>query len=237
MPSQLFASYKGCLCNYYRSRCIDTERSSVRKQHLPTFNCDAAMRFQSCFDNICRHLFFNCFSDFNDYSTPILSTSDFLSYLNASKNIFPEQWAFVSSHCNINYDRDCNALTEFKERQVFISLLILQRMTNFRCLPHWCLIISTAMYGWGTRDTVSHATSFLGTTVSQSFWDRFYTLLMVDIVENVIKLLSREISCLMVLDIFQRSNQLRDQRGGSSNKFLIGTSEAAHRVIPFLNFS
>ena len=59
---------------------------------------------------------------------------------------------------------------------------------------------------------------------------------MVNIVETVTKLLSREISCLMVLDNFQCSNQLRDQRGGSSNKFLIGTSEAAHQVIPFLNF-
>ena len=131
---------------------------------------------------------------------------------------------FLSSHCNINHDRDGNALTEFKERQVFISLLILQQMANFRCLPHWCLIMPTAMYAWGTRDTMSQATLFMGTTVSRVFRDRFYTSLTVNIVENVIKLLSREISCLMVLDNFQRSNQLCNQRGGSSNKFLIGTS-------------
>jgi hypothetical protein len=171
---------------------------------------------------------FNCFSNFNDYSTPILSTSDFLNFLNASKNIFPKQWVFLSSHHNINHNRDGNALTEFKKLQVFISFLILQQMVNFRCLPHWCLILSFAMYGWGTRDTLNNATSFLGTIVSRSFWDRFYTLPTVDIVETVIKLLSRELSCLMVLDNFQRGNQLHDQRGGSSNKFLIRTSEAAH---------
>jgi hypothetical protein len=227
VSSQLFASYKECLCNYYRSRQINTEHSSVRKRDLPTFNCDVARKFQSCFDNICRHSYFNCFSDFNDYLmpfncfsdfndylTPILSTADFLNFLNASKNIFPEQRAFLSSHRNINHDRDGNALTQFKEQQV-----------------------STAMYGWVTRDTMSHATSFMGTTVSRVFHGKFYMSLMVDIIETVIKLLSREISCLMVLDNFQCSNQLRDQRGGSSNKFLIGTSEAAHRVIPFLNFS
>ena len=78
VSSHLFASYKECLCNYYRSRCIDTERSSVQKRDLPTFNCDAVRRFQSCFDNICRHLFLNCFSDFKDYLMPILSTSNFL---------------------------------------------------------------------------------------------------------------------------------------------------------------
>ena len=91
VSSQLFASYKECLCNYYRLRCINTECSSVRKQDLPTFNCDAARKFQLCFDNICRHSYFNSFSDFNDYSMPILSTADFLNFLNASKNIFPEQ--------------------------------------------------------------------------------------------------------------------------------------------------
>jgi hypothetical protein len=41
----------------------------------------------------------------------------------------------------------------------------------------------------------------------------------------------------MVMDNFQRGNHLRHQRGGQSDKFLIGTSEAAHRIIPFLNFS
>ena len=57
------------------------------------------------------------------------------------------------------------------------------------------------------------------------------------LVDRVIRLLSHELSCLMVLDNFQHGNKLRDQRGGRSNKFLIGTTEAAHRVIPFLFFS
>ena len=38
---------------------------------------------------------------------------------------------------------------------------------------------------------------------------------------------------VFVVTAFQTNNQ----RGGRSNKFLIGTTEAAHRVIPFLNFS
>jgi hypothetical protein len=37
----------------------------------------------------------------------------------------------------------------------------------------------------------------------------------------------------MVWDNFQRGQELRDQCGGRSSKFLIGTVEAAHRVIPF----
>jgi len=40
----------------------------------------------------------------------------------------------------------------------------------------------------------------------------------------------------MALDNFQWGQQLREQRGGKSSKFLIGTTEAAHRVFPFFNF-
>ncbi len=203
VSSQLFAAYKECLCTVYRSRCIEAETVSVRTRSLPNFNFEAARTFQSTFDNICRYSFLNCFSDFNNYSMPILSTSDFSNYLNSSKHIFPEQWTFLSSHLNINRERDSNDLTEFKERQVFISLLILQHMSNFRYLPHWCLILSIAMYDWGTRDTLGHATSFLGTTVSRCYHDRFYTSLTLGIVDTVIQLLSIEISCLMVLDNFQ----------------------------------
>jgi len=74
-------------------------------------------------------------------------------------------------------------------------------------------------------------------TVSRSYRDRFYTSLTTRLVETVIRLLSKELCCLMVMDNFQRGNHLRHQRGGQSDKFLIGTSEAAHRIIPFLNFS
>jgi hypothetical protein len=118
--------------------------------------------------------------------------------------------------------------SEFKERQVFISLLILQRQSNFRCLPDWCLILSTAMYGWGTWDTLGRAISFIETTVSCSYQDCFYTSLTSNIVNTVIQLLSRDICGLMVLDNFQHCNQLRDQCGGRSCNFFIGTTEAAH---------
>jgi hypothetical protein len=39
----------------------------------------------------------------------------------------------------------------------------------------------------------------------------------------------------MVWDNIQRGQELREQRGGRSSKFLIGTVKAAHGVVPFLN--
>ncbi len=150
--AQLFAAYKNCMCTIYCKRSLDAvSPSTSTRAKMPTFNFEQARAFQSSFNNMCRYSFLTCFSDFNDYSMPILLTSDFSMYLNASKHIFPEQWVFLLSHRNINRDRNGNDLTEFKECQVFISLLMLQRMAIFRCLPHWCLILSTAMYGWGTR--------------------------------------------------------------------------------------
>jgi hypothetical protein len=40
----------------------------------------------------------------------------------------------------------------------------------------------------------------------------------------------------MVWDNFQRGQEPRDQRGGRSNKFLVGTIEAAHCMVLFLQF-
>ncbi len=235
--AKLFAAYKDCMCRVYQEQCIVAESTKVTtRSMIPNFNFEDARIFQLSFDHICRHLFVSCFSDFNDYSMLILQTSDFISYLQALNRIFPQQWEFLSSHRNVNPEHDGEDLTKYKERQVFVSLLILQRQSNFRCLPHWCLILSTAMYGWGARHTLGHAMSFLGATVSRSYRDRFYTSLISTIVDTVIKLLSQQLCGLMVLDNFQRGNQLRDQRGGRSSKFLIGTTEAAHQVFPFLDF-
>ena len=192
VSSQLFAAYKDCLNQFYRTRYA-ASISTPPNRAMNMFSSNSARRFQSVFDNICRYSFVNCFTQFSDFSMPILYPFDFTMYQNASKHIFREQWAFLSSHRKIHRDRDGDDLTEFKERQVFISLLILQRMANFRCLPHWCLILSTAMYGWGTRDTITHATSFLGTTVSRTYRDRFYTTLTTGLVETVIRLLSKEL--------------------------------------------
>ena len=102
----------------------------------------------------------------NDYTMPILHTFDFTNFQNQSKKVFPEEWTFLSLHCNVNEDRDGPVLTAFKERQVFITIILLLCQSNFCLLPHWCLILSTAMYGWGTRDTLGHVSSFIGTTVS-----------------------------------------------------------------------
>jgi hypothetical protein len=165
--AQLFMAYKDCMCRVYCSQCLEAESTyTVTKAKIPKFNFDAARMFQSSFDNICRHSFLNCFLNFNDYLMPILQTSDFTAYLHPSKRIFPQQRAFLSSHRNINPERDVNDLTKFKKRQVFISLLAIQHQSNFHCLPHWCLILLTAMYGWGACKMLGHAMSFLGTTVS-----------------------------------------------------------------------
>jgi hypothetical protein len=168
--AQLFAAYKDCMCSVYQEQCIAAESTNVTtRSMIPNFNFEDARIFQSSFDNICRHLFMSCFSDFNDYSMPILQMSDFISYLHALKRIFPQQWAFLSSHHNVNHKHDEEVLTKFKERQVLVSLLILQSQSNFCCLPHWCLILLTAMYGWGACDTLGHATSFLRATVSRRY--------------------------------------------------------------------
>ena len=99
-------------------------------------------------------------NSYNNYSQPLPVPDDFMNYLNLSKRIFPQQWEFLSMACGI-YSRDADNLQDYTECQIFMVLLNLQRLANFRTLKHWAMVISTAYYGWGANDTVSHVTLFL----------------------------------------------------------------------------
>ncbi len=98
------------------------------------------------------------------------------------------------------------------------------------------MIISTAYYGWGTKDTVSHVTSFLGVTVTCRTHDDFFQKVTLDRVQSFHNFLASHQCEIMVWDNFQQGKMLREQRGGQWTKFLIGTVEAIHHVVLFLNF-
>ena len=130
------------MCTIYRERSLVVTSASSNKLRakMATFDTDRARTFQTNFDAFCKLAFTNCFSKFYDYTVPILHTSDFTNFQNQSKKVFPEEWTFLSLHCNVNEDRDGPVLTAFKEKQVFITIILLFCQSNFRSLPHWCLI-------------------------------------------------------------------------------------------------
>ena len=97
------------------------------------------------------------------------------------------------------------------------------------------MVISTAYYGWGAKDTVSHITLFLGISVTRTTRDSFFKTLTLNCIQSLRSLLASCQSGLMVWVNFQWGQELHEQCGGFSSKFLIGTVEAAHCVIPFLN--
>ena len=118
-------------------------------------------------------------NNYNDYSQPLIVAKDFMNFLNLSKRIFPQQWELLAAILGINTRND-NVQEEYKESQIFIVLLNLQWVANFRSLKHY------------------HS--------------------------------------LMVWDNFQQGQELWEQLGGRSSKFLIRMVEVAHHVVPFLNF-
>ena len=136
---------------------------------------------------------------------------------------------------NVGLYHTGNDLQDYKERQIFMTLLNLQWLANFWTLKHWAIVISTVYYGWGAKDTMSHATPFLGITVARMTRDSFFKTLTLNHVESFHSLLASRQSGLMVWDNFQRGQKLSEQCGGRSSKFLIGIVEAAHRVVPFLD--
>ena len=214
------------------SQGITASASNLFQESL--FKTKRAQQFQHGFDCYCEHAFLNCMNSYNDYSQPLLVPDDFMNYLYLLKRIFPQQWEFLATTHGI-CSRDGDDLQDYKEHQIFMTLLKLQRLANFRTLKHWAMVISTAYYGWGVKETVSHVTSFLGITVSRTTRDSFFKTLTLNRVESFRSLLASPQSGIMVWDNFQRGQELREQRSGRSSKFLIGTVEAAHRVVPFLN--
>ncbi len=80
-------------------------------------------------------------NSYNSYSQPLLVPDGFMNYLNLSKHIFPQQWEFLATARGI-YSRDADNLQDYKERQIFMVLLNLQRLANFCTLKHWAMVIS-----------------------------------------------------------------------------------------------
>ena len=141
-----------------------------------------------------------------------------MNYLYLSKCIFPQQWKFLSMAHGI-YSRDADNLQDCKERQIFMVLLNLQRLANFRTLKHWAMVISTAYYGWGAKDTVTQVTSFLGINVTRTMRDSFFKRLALNRVQSFCSLLASCRSGLMVWDNFKWGQELCEQRGGALASF------------------
>ena len=76
--SQLFAVYKDCMCTIYRERShvVASASSNKLRAKMATFDTDRARTFQTDYDAFCKLAFTNCFSKFNDYTMPILHTSN-----------------------------------------------------------------------------------------------------------------------------------------------------------------
>ena len=94
------------------------------------FLTEQAKQFHNWFDCYCKNAFLNCMNSYNDYSQPLLIPDDFMNYLNLSKRIFPQQWEFLATTRGI-CSRDGDDLQDYKERQIFMVLLNLQRLANF----------------------------------------------------------------------------------------------------------
>jgi hypothetical protein len=154
--------------------------SNLFQQSL--FNSDEVQQFQYWFDWYCQYAFINCMNQYNDYSQPLILADDFMNFLNLSKKIFPQQWDFLAVTHGIQM-RDGDELQEYKEWQIFMVMLNLQRLANFRTLKHWAMVISTAYYGWGGKITVGNVTSFLGISVSRRTRDAFFKQLTLDRVQ------------------------------------------------------
>ncbi len=116
-------------------KSIDGVSASTNLFDQSSFKSEVVQRFQYWFDHYCEYIFFNCMNNYKDYSQPLIAADNFMNYLQLSKRIFPQQWNFLAVTRGIQA-RDGNELNKYKERQIFMILLNLQQLANFRCLKH-----------------------------------------------------------------------------------------------------
>jgi hypothetical protein len=100
-----------------------------------SFKTESAQRFQYWFDRYCKHAFINCMNGYNNYSQLLIVPQVFMNFLFLLKRIFPLQWDFLLSARGVT-ERDHDDLKEYKERQVFMIILNLQCLANYKSLKH-----------------------------------------------------------------------------------------------------
>ena len=142
-PSEYYGNSRACSMLYIKyqqarlnaavkeiiaSQGITASASNLFPESL--FKTERAKQFQHWFDCYWEHEFVNCMKSYNDYSQPLLILDDFMNYLYLSKRIFPQQWEFLTTTCGI-CSQDGDDLQDYKERQIFMILLNLQRLANF----------------------------------------------------------------------------------------------------------
>jgi hypothetical protein len=113
---------------------LEAKNSSAESSNLfdqALFKTEEAQKFQCWFDRYHKQSFLNCMNGYNNYSQPLIVPRDFMNCLSLSKQIFPQQWAFLSAVHGFT-SRDSDNLKEYKERQVFLIILNLQCMANYK---------------------------------------------------------------------------------------------------------
>ena len=211
----LFAHYQKRKCQSWE---LMAEKALAEKEGVfakQSWSDQPMKDFRREFDKLCRDGFIACLSGWNDYTQPIISHEDFSRFLVRAKMVYPRQWKFLSGLRNIN-KKDRDELRAYKERQVFCTILSLQRQANYKELTYWALIQTTAFYGWGAKNTVVNGSAFWGNTIGRVYRDREYSRLIDGITEKQMELPSKDSGVSVVWDNHQLTGQaLRDQRSRS----------------------
>ena len=139
--SMLYTKYQQARLDSASADLLSHDKTTSSETNIfseSSFNRNNVCLFQKWFDRYCKYAFVNCMHHYNDYSQPLILPKDFTNYLELLKYIFPQQWSFLQSTRSIQ-SRDGDVLQEYKERQIFMVLLNLQRLANFRVLKHWAM--------------------------------------------------------------------------------------------------
>jgi len=196
-----------------------------------TFTGRKKTKFFKKVDNIFRRALENTLSEFQIYTLALIPLEQLEELMKEAIKLFPEIWKGLCKMRNINpnYSRGKELILS-KQLQVFFQLLSSARQADPKRLVYWSFVQAMASYGWGVANKAQKFSCYWGNTCHADTRDEKMKELTKNLIANQMKLLSGLDAVIIVYDNFQRGQELKYQREGSSSNFVKGTHQMTNQV-------
>ena len=224
---------------YYMKRTLIAE-DDLKKQDTNAidFICNQMMftgpkktKYFNKVDDIFKSALENTLSEFQIYTLALIPLEKLEELMEEAIELFLEIWKGLCKMRNINpnYSRG-KELVLSKQLQVFFQLLSSARQADPKRLVYWSFVQAMASYGWGVANKAQKFSCYWGNTCHADTRDEKMKELTKNLMANQMKLLSGLDAVIIVYDNFQRGQELKYQREGSSSNFVKGTHQMTNEV-------
>lgn len=179
----------------------------------------------------CKSAFRVATSGWTDLQAPLLDNAIYESWIRQAKIQYAPLWDVMSSFRGITGSTRGQSLNPGKERQVLNQILAKLRNRNNRLLTWWSLIETVALMAWSVSRTALEALNYWGSHFGATTRDRLLSSIFgKEHSESVTEALFMTTTVIiLIIDNYQKGQQLKDQRSEHSSAFFEGTNQLAEK--------